>query len=166
MSFKLTCVQTRCVLSVLQCWNGILAWLQASAADMITALFRVITQRVVVISYRRFSITYRSHFQGSRIQKGFFLCFVDRVSLYNLFQMKPTRCILLLSIFISTSLHVSGNYVPIISRTCCIYATLLFSTLCGWLSGMLQRYFNLTSLSNWNNIKILKADRMITSGGL
>jgi len=40
-----------------------------------------------------------------------FLCFVDRASLYNLFQMKPTMCKLLLSIFISTSLHVSGNYV-------------------------------------------------------
>ena len=36
--------------------------------------------------------------------------------------MEPTRCTLLLSIFISTSLHVSGNYVPIIRRTFCIYA--------------------------------------------
>jgi len=44
------------------------------------------------------------------------------------FQMKPTRCTLLLSIFISTSLHVSGNYVPIIRRNC-IYATLVFFTL-------------------------------------
>ena len=56
------------------------------------------------------------------------------VPLYNLFQMKPTRCTLLLSIFVSTSLHVSGNYVPIIRRTYCIYATLVFFTLCGWLS--------------------------------
>jgi len=38
-----------------------------------------------------------------------FLCFVDRASLYNLFQMKPTWFTLLLSIFISTSVHVSGN---------------------------------------------------------
>ena len=67
------------------------------------------------------------------------LCFVDRSSLYNLFQMKSTRCTLLLSIFISTSLHVSGNYVPIIRRTYCVYATLVFFTLCGWLSGLLQR---------------------------
>jgi hypothetical protein len=37
------------------------------------------------------------------------------------FQMKPTRCTLLLSIFIATSVHVSGNYVPIIRRTYCIY---------------------------------------------
>ena len=36
-------------------------------------------------------------------------------SLYNLFQIKPTRCTLILSIFISTSLHVSGNYVLCIS---------------------------------------------------
>ena len=46
-----------------------------------------------------------------------------------LFQMKLTRCTLLLSIFISTSVHVSGNYVPIIRRTYCIHATLLFFTL-------------------------------------
>ena len=52
--------------------------------------------------------------------------------------MKPTRCTLLLSIFISTSLHVSGNYVPIIRRTCCTYATLVFFTLCGWLSGLFR----------------------------
>ena len=52
-------------------------------------------------------------------------------------QMKPTGCTLLLSIFISTSLHVSGDYVPIIRRTYCIYATLVFFTLYGWLSGLL-----------------------------
>ena len=40
--------------------------------------------------------------------------------------MKPTGCTLLLSIFISTSVHVSGNYVPIIRRTYCIYATLVW----------------------------------------
>jgi len=45
--------------------------------------------------------------------------------------MKPTRCTLLLSTFISTSLHVSGNYVPIIRITYCIYATLVFFTLYG-----------------------------------
>ena len=40
--------------------------------------------------------------------------------------MKPTRCTLLLSILISTSVHVSGNDVPIIRRIYCIYATLVF----------------------------------------
>jgi hypothetical protein len=35
---------------------------------MRTVLFCVITQRVVVIPYRRFGITYRSHLQVSRIQ--------------------------------------------------------------------------------------------------
>jgi len=63
---------------------------------------------------------------------------MDRASLYNLFQMKPTRYTLLLSIFISTSLHVSGNYVPII-RTYCICATLVLFTLYGWLSGLQTR---------------------------
>jgi hypothetical protein len=38
-------------------------------SDLRTALFWVITQRVVVISYRRFGTAYRSHLQGSRIQK-------------------------------------------------------------------------------------------------
>jgi len=59
--------------------------------------------------------------------------------LFALFQMKLTRCILLPSIFISTSLHVSGNYVSIIRRTYCIYATLVYFTLYGWLSGLLQQ---------------------------
>jgi len=35
-------------------------------------------------------------------------------------------CTLFLSIFISTSLHVSGNYVPIIRRTYSICATPIF----------------------------------------
>jgi len=64
------------------------------------------------------------------------LCFVDCASLYNLFQMKPTRCTLLLSTFSSTSLHVSGNYVPIIRRTYCIYVTLVLFTLYRWLSSV------------------------------
>jgi len=36
---------------------------------MKTALFWVIMQQVVVISYRRFRTTYQSHPQGSRIQR-------------------------------------------------------------------------------------------------
>jgi hypothetical protein len=35
---------------------------------MRNALLWVSTQRVVVISYRRFGTTYRSHLQGSRVQ--------------------------------------------------------------------------------------------------
>jgi len=54
----------------------------------------------------------------------------------NLFQMKPTRCTLLLSMFISTSVHVSGSYMPIIRRIYCICATLVLFTLYGWLSGL------------------------------
>jgi len=46
-----------------------------------TAFFRVITQRVVVISHRRFGTTYRSHLQGSRI----FFYFLP-------FKMLPTSC--------------------------------------------------------------------------
>ena len=54
--------------------------------------------------------------------------------------MKPTRCTLHLSIFISTSVHVSGSCVPIIRRTYCIYATVVFFTVYGWLSGLLHPY--------------------------
>jgi len=39
---------------------------------MRTAFFWGITQRVVAISYRRFGTAYRSHLQGSRIQKKVF----------------------------------------------------------------------------------------------
>jgi len=68
----------------------------------------------------------------------FFLCVLLTVHpCIIFFQMKPTRCTLLLSIFISTSVHVSGNYVSTIRRTYCIYATLVFFTLYGWLSGLL-----------------------------
>ena len=70
-------------------------------------------------------------------ERAIISCFVVRASLYNLFQVKPTRCTLLLSIFISNSLHVSGNYVHIIGRTYCIYTTLVFFSLCWWLSGLL-----------------------------
>ena len=42
----------------------------SDAKWMRTALFWVITQRVVVIAYRRFGITYRSHIQGSRIKSA------------------------------------------------------------------------------------------------
>jgi len=51
--------------------------------------------------------------------------------------MQPTRCKLRLSTFVSTSLHVLGNYVPIIRIIYCINATLVFFTLYGWLSGLL-----------------------------
>ena len=54
----------------------------------------------------------------------------------NFFQMKPTRCTRLLSIFISTSPHVSRNCVPTIRRAYCIYATLVFFSLYGWMSGL------------------------------
>jgi len=52
--------------------------------------------------------------------------------------MEPIRCTLLLSIFISTSLHVLGNYVPIIKKTYFIQATLLFFTLYGWVTVSIQ----------------------------
>ena len=58
-----------------------------------------------------------------------FLCviqnYINKQAIY-VFLMKPNRCTLLFHKFISTSLHVSCKYAPIIRRTYCIYATLLF----------------------------------------
>jgi len=52
-----------------------------------TALFWVITQRVVVISSRRFGTNYRSHLQGSRIRvyhDGYYCVVIIKVMvLYN-----------------------------------------------------------------------------------
>ena len=50
--------------------------------------------------------------------------------------MKPTRYTILLIIFISTSVHISFNYVPIIRRPYFIYATLVHFVLYAWLSGV------------------------------
>ena len=60
-----------------------------------------------------FTVSMR-HWYFSLCVGGCLVCWLGWVSitsasLYNLFQMKPTRCTLLLSIFISTSLHVLGQ---------------------------------------------------------
>ena len=52
------------------CTGLIWAWFEASAAKWLRiSFFWAITQRVVVISYWHFGTKYRSHSQGSRIQK-------------------------------------------------------------------------------------------------
>jgi len=56
------------------------------------------------------------------MQPGF-LCFVDRASLYNL--VNKANLVDNYSQYVYFfSVHVSGNYVPIISRSNCMYATL------------------------------------------
>jgi len=60
--------------------------------------------------------------------------------MYNLFKMKPTRWTLLLTIFISTSLYVSGNYVPIIRKTYCIVIIIIF-IYCNWVVTRWQWLF-------------------------
>jgi len=78
-----------------------------------------------------------------------FLCktsiIIKTSNVWAFFQMKPARCTLILSIFISTSVHVSCNYVPIIRRNYCIYATLIFFIPCGWPSGMQIRQLPIQS---------------------
>ena len=87
-------------------------------------------------SFRRFfknTFSSKSEFRANRYSDSHIVL----RGVHDLFQMKPTRCTLLLSVFISTFIHVSGNYVPIISRTYCIYATLVFFVMYEWLSGLL-----------------------------
>ena len=60
------------------------AWFQSSGARQAkNALFWVITQRVVAIYYRRFGTTYRSHRQGSIIQKKWRLIGCPKTSVRN-----------------------------------------------------------------------------------
>jgi len=67
--------------------------------------------------------------------------------------MKPTKCTLLFSIFITISLHISGNYVSIIRRTYCIYATLIFFTPSGLLVGMRVSSKLADQTANHNRVK-------------
>jgi hypothetical protein len=67
----------------------------SSAAKYIrTGLFCVITQRVVLISYRRFGTTYRVHPQRSRIPPPIgFLALEDEVFFYSCpLKMEPISC--------------------------------------------------------------------------
>jgi len=51
-------------------WNVKVELFQASAVQWLrTAISFIVTQRVVVIPYRRFGRTYRSHLQRPRIRK-------------------------------------------------------------------------------------------------
>ena len=62
-------------------------------------------------------------------------CFVDRASLYNLSQIIPTRCTILLNIFntfISFLYMFRASMCPSSGENYCIYATLVFVTLYGW----------------------------------
>jgi len=53
--------------------------------------------------------------------------------IFQFSQINPTRCTNLLSTYTYfTSLHVSGNHVPIIWRNQCIYVTMVFATLYVW----------------------------------
>jgi len=109
--------------------------------------FSIIGHNLKKSRFAKLLLTERGLFyisQESLIRQHSVLPFVGRASLYNLFQIKPTRCTLLLSIFISTSLHVSGNYVPIIRRTYVSMRHWYFSL---WMGGCLvymrQWYFSL-----------------------
>ena len=71
--------------------RGVIRFLQAENVskktndNLRTAVFWVITQRVVVISYRRFGKTYRSHTQGSRIKNNNFPGTVSPKSMRTIF---------------------------------------------------------------------------------
>jgi len=82
---------------------------------------------------------YKAHWKSEHVSTVAIVCIYCRQDNIILFQIKPIRCTLPPSIFISASLHVSSNCVPIIRGTYCICATLVFCTLYGWLSGQLTR---------------------------
>jgi len=76
--------------------------------------------------------------------------------------MKPTRCTLLHSIFISTPRCVSGNYVPIVRRTHCIYTKPVFFIVYQWPSGLLLSTFISTSLRvSGNYVPIIRGTHCI-----
>ena len=54
-------------------FNNALCISRRNVLSVRSAFFWVITQRVVLISYRRFGTAYRSHSRGSRIQKLFWM---------------------------------------------------------------------------------------------
>ena len=76
----------------------------------------------------------------------------------NLFQMKPSRCTLFLSIFISASLHVSGNYVSIIRRNSLylcdtgIFHCVWVAVCSGYKQKVIRRCFCLSCVMNINAI--------------
>ena len=78
--------------------------------------------------------------------------------------MKPIRCTLL-NIFISTSLHVSGNYVPIIRRNNYIYATLIFFHSV-WVAVWSAGYFlDQTATHTERKISVSRIDTVASTDG-
>ena len=76
--------------------------------------------------YGRLRETCCCHFQGSKIWVEYYseiLYFVDCASLYNLVNKTNSGALFLLIRLFCYSLHVSGNYVPIIRRKYRTYAT-------------------------------------------
>jgi len=70
--YSITIIRIRYNITMIPIYSNILPedfWFQWRA----TALFWVITQRIVAIPYRRFGTTYRSHLQGQEIQLFFLI---------------------------------------------------------------------------------------------
>ena len=65
--------------------------------------------------------------------KYFFLCFVNRTSLYILFQMKPTGCTLLYGWL--SGVH-TAVWVAVWCAHSCMGGCLVWTLLYGWLSGV------------------------------
>jgi hypothetical protein len=79
------------------------------AVNLRTALFWVITQGVMVISYRRFGTTCRPHLQGSRIQK--------------IFCCPNTGCVGVLLCPAITTVTISSITVRLSLQRCTVYDT-------------------------------------------
>jgi len=83
-----------------------------------------------------------NHTQKSNPEGNYVICI----------KWSPTRCTLLLSIFISTSLHVSGNYVTIIRRTYCIYETLVWVAVWSTDQTVSQNFLGVTGKNDKRNL--------------
>jgi len=83
------------------------------------------------------SSVWLSFMHGANKWSVYLWCTVQTSDVFDYLWCTVQTWRLFLSIIISTSLHVSRNYVPVIRRTYCICATLVFFTVYGWLSGLL-----------------------------
>jgi len=112
--------------------NHILYWNISQIIQLWCYLFSQIWYPFVFISVSVETNLHRDNIHNiCELQNQIFLCFVDCAYLYNLANKSKKVHNSAQYIYFS-SLHVSGNHVPIIRRNYCIYATLVFVTLYGW----------------------------------
>jgi len=113
-----------------------------------TALLWVITQQVVVISYRLFGATYRSHLQGMTHENR-----IDRLPLKSV-KSASTRCI------IAQKSPVPIHFIILYSCP----GTLLIPIHCLFFNGFIPRPQSMTDLSQFNsNLDLVRSVQIVIS---